>query len=142
MSDLKHVMTCCAGMRSRTVARKITRLYDEALRPVGITVGQFTMLVGISVAKPTSISHFADGLGMERTTLTRNLKLLEKMKLIEIGPEQHRRARKMTLTPAGERLLEQAYPHWEQAQEALRSRLGTETWDLAFDSFNKLMAKL
>ena len=135
-------MNHCAAMRSRTVARKITRLYDEALRPVGITLGQFTTLIGISIAKPKSISWFADKLGMERSTLTRNLKVLERMGLIEVGPEQYRRAREMTITEAGERTLAEAYPHWEAAQTALRGALGPEDWDTAYDTLNRLMTKL
>ena len=142
MSNPRHIMQTCAAMRARTVARKVTRLYDEALRPAGITVGQFSTLVGISLANPKSISGFAEGLGMERSTLTRNLKLLEQMRLVEIGPEQYRRARQMTITDEGRRVLDTAYPYWEAAQEALRSRLGDEDWRSAHDNFNQLMAKL
>ena len=138
----RHVMETCAAMRSRTVARKITRLYDDALRPVGITLGQFTTLIGISIAKPKSISWFAEKLGMERSTLTRNLKVLERMQLIEIGPEQYRRSREMTITEQGERVLADAYPHWEAAQDALRSALGQDDWDVAYATLNRLMAKL
>ena len=142
MFDPRHVMQTCAAMRARTVARKVTRLYDEALRPAGITVGQFTTLIGINLANPKSISGFAERLGMERSTLTRNLKLLEQMKLIEIGPERYRRAREMTITEAGKHVLEAAYPHWDAAQEALRSRLGDEEWRSAQANFDHLMAKL
>ena len=129
-------------MRARTVARKVTRLYDEALRPAGITVGQFTTLIGISLANPKSISGFAERLGMDRSTLTRNLKLLEQMKLIEIGPERYRRAREMTITAAGQQVLRDAYPHWQAAQETLRDRLGDEEWQSAHGIFDQLMTKL
>jgi DNA-binding MarR family transcriptional regulator len=142
VSNPLEVMQTCAAMRSRTVARKITRLYDEALRPVGITLGQFTTLIGISIARPKSISGFAEKLGMERSTLTRNLKVLETMGLIEIGPEQYRRSREMRVTAKGERVLEEAYPHWERAQDALRGRIGGEDWQSAHDVFNRLMTKL
>ena len=138
----RHVMQTCAAMRSRTVARKITRLYDDALRPIGITLGQFTTLIGIRIAKPKSISGFAEKLGMERSTLTRNLKVLERMNLIKIGPEQYRRAREMVVTEEGERVLAAAYPHWEDAQETLRSALGPDDWAAAYTTLNRLMEKL
>ena len=142
MFDATHVMKTCTAMRARTVARKVTRLYDDALRPTGITVGQFTTLIGVSLANPKSISWFAERLGMDRSTLTRNLKLLERMKLIEIGPESYRRSREMIITEAGRRMIESAYPHWQAAQDSLRARLGDEDWQIAHDHLNHLMAKL
>ena len=142
MLDLEYVVNNCAGMRSRTVARKITRMYDEALRPIGVTLGQFTMLVGIKLSNPQSISRFADALGMERSTLTRNLKLLEKMGLIELGPERYRRARDVMVTPKGMSVIEAAYPLWEDAQNALRGRVGEVTWSDAHGTMDRFLGSL
>ncbi|MBB3066793.1 MarR family winged helix-turn-helix transcriptional regulator [Limibacillus halophilus] len=118
----------CAVLRTRMAARKVTRTYDEALRPLGLKVTQFTLLVAIKHGIPDSISELAESLAMERTTLTRNLQLLEKQGLATIGPEGYRRARSMQLTPLGEEKLAAALPVWRQAQDQLVRKLGKGRW--------------
>jgi len=125
----KNVATECAALRTRMASRAITRAYDEALRPIGLRVTQFTLLNAIKLGTPDSISGLADRLAMERTTLTRNLRLLEREGLITVGPEGHRRARSLHLTEAGERKLEQALPRWREAQDKLVAALGPDRWD-------------
>ncbi len=80
MSDIFKKLQTCACFRMRAASRKLTRDYDEVLRPVGLKVTQFTVLAIISGTKPQSISSMADTLSMERTSLVRTLKLLEKKK--------------------------------------------------------------
>ena len=76
-------------------------------------------MVAIKLGAPSSISVLAEYLGLERTTLTRNLKLLEKEGLIEIGPEGHRRARAIKLSQQGEEKLGEALPIWRKTQDRL-----------------------
>ncbi|WP_197675016.1 MarR family winged helix-turn-helix transcriptional regulator [Halopseudomonas salegens] len=106
----------------------ITRAYDEALRPSGLRITQFTLLVAIGYGAPGSISELADWLAMERTTLTRNLKLLEKEGLIETHAGAHHRARASGLTPTGKAKLDEAYPLWQAVQKRYREGLGEEQW--------------
>lgn len=110
-------------------ARSVTRVYDEALRPFGLKITQFTLLVAIRTGTPASISRLADHLAMERTTLTRNLRLLEREGLVTVGPEGYRRARAMALTEAGETKLKETLPVWRATQDHLVATFGAGHWN-------------
>lgn len=131
----------CAALRSRMAARAITRMYDEALRPSGLKITQFTLLVAIERDEATSISQLADALGMERTTLTRNLSLLERKNFIKLGPEAFRRSRAMTLTRDGRAILQKALPLWRNAQDELVGQMGKTSWKAARQALEKLAEK-
>ena len=131
----------CAALKARMAARSLTRLYDEALKPVGLKVTQFTLLAAIKHGMPESISHLAELLAIERTTLTRNLGLLESKGLIEVGPEGYRRARSMGLTAEGEKILKRAIPLWWDVQDRVTSRLGDPDWNTAKASLTRLSAE-
>lgn len=119
----------CACFNLRAAARALTRAYDEALRPVGLKATQFTILAAISrVGEAVPIGTLAKRLSMDRTTLSRNLRPLEKQGLVEVLPEGYRRARGMALTGKGRKLLESAVPHWRQVQEAAVGRIGDGRW--------------
>ncbi|RMD63276.1 MAG: MarR family transcriptional regulator [Alphaproteobacteria bacterium] len=128
MVAMKDVERECAALRTRMAARKVTRAYDEALRPLGLKVTQFTLLVAIRRGAPESISQLAEILALERTTLTRNLRRLEKDGLVAVGPEGYRRARSLRLTKKGEAKLERALPLWRATQNRLVKRLGKDRW--------------
>jgi DNA-binding MarR family transcriptional regulator len=108
-------------------ARAVTRAYDRALRPSGLRSTQFTILVAASVAGGIPLQRLAKILGLERTTLTRNLAAIERKGLIEVA-EVDGRTRNVIVLPAGETLLTQALLLWDQAQERLREKLGEERW--------------
>ena len=116
---------CTAGRLLRA-ARRITREYDDALRPVGLTVTQFGLLNAVGRYEPDSISELADLLALDRTTLSRNLKPLEKAGLIFRGEESEGRRRRLLLTTLGVRRLEEAYPLWQEVQDRTEARLGEE----------------
>lgn len=118
--------------------RMITRAYDEALRPCGLRITQFTLLVAIGYGAPGSISELADWLAMERTTLTRNLKLLENEGLIETRAGAHHRSRASGLTPSGKAKLDEAYPLWLAVQKRYREGLGEEQWLESHDTLSRL----
>lgn len=136
---LDQVAGECICRRARMVARTITRVFDDALRPSGLRITQFTLLVAIGKGAPDSISLLAEWLAMERTTLVRNLQLLEKEGLIERGPEGGRRARATRLTQAGRQRLAVAYPYWEQAQQTMHRKLGDDEWQLTQSTLEKLV---
>ena len=119
----------CACFNLRAAARALTRAYDKALRPVGLKVTQFTILVAVSrVDEAVPIGTLAKTLSMDRTTLTRNLRPLERQGLVKILPEGYRRARGMVLTGKGRKVLERAIPLWRQAQAATVNRIGDDRW--------------
>jgi DNA-binding MarR family transcriptional regulator len=120
-----HVRDSCLCLHVRRAARAIARRCDEALRPVGLTNGQFSLLMSLNRPGPVAMTDVADLLALDRTTLTANLKPLERRGLVEVSVgAKDRRSRRLTLTEAGRDLLRQAMPIWHKAQaenEALLS---------------------
>jgi DNA-binding MarR family transcriptional regulator len=106
----------CACFAVRRAARAITQHYDRALRPTGLRATQFTLLTVLALAGPLPMSRVAGRLGMERTTLTRNLRPLVRQGLVTVGDGDDRRIRTLTLTTKGRRAAVAALPHWRQAQ--------------------------
>jgi DNA-binding MarR family transcriptional regulator len=117
----------CLCCKTRMAARAVTRAYDRALRSTGLRITQFTILVAASVAGGVALGQLAEILGLERTTLTRNLALLEKEGLIQII-HQDGRTRNALIAPAGKARLNAALPLWNRAQEKLQQKLGHEKW--------------
>jgi DNA-binding MarR family transcriptional regulator len=114
----------------RTAARAVTRAYDEALRPVGLRATQLSVLVAAAVNNALSITALAKFMGMDRSTLTRNLRPLEVDGLIAVGREGWRRSRTLEITRKGRSRLRDAMPLWENAQRALQKKLGDRRWDV------------
>ena len=119
----------CACHRIRMAARSVTRMYDEALRPVGLRATQVSLLAAIAAAGAMSITSLAGFIGMDRSTLTRNLAPLEKEGLLAVGSEGWRRSRTLHITAAGRSRLHEAVPLWEAAQKRLKRDLGDGHWD-------------
>ena len=126
LAQLRTIPATCMGMHIRRASRIVTQIYDEALRPTGLVLNQFTLLVAIHLAGSTSQARLAQELFTDQTTLTRNLKLLEKRRLIEMQPGEDRRVRLVSLTPEGQVALANALPLWEQAQAEVIERFGQE----------------
>lgn len=122
--DLDTLSRTCANSHLRQAARIVTRAYDRALSPAGLRSTQFSLLAAVSQGEPRSITELAGTLGLERTTLSRNLKLLEKDGLIRISPEGYKRARTVEATVEGRERLGQALPYWKRAQGEMVRRLG------------------
>jgi len=105
----------CQCYKLRKAARIVTRIYNDALRPVGIKANQCTTLIAVSLMGPVSITNIADNLGMERTTVTRNLAPLVKAGFIKIE-SGHGRTRNVLITPKGKAIIKKAKPVWADAQ--------------------------
>lgn len=119
----------CTGMRVRQASRLLSRIYDECLRPLGIQESQLSVLVAVSMfgESGATMGALAGKLVMERTTLTRNVVPLEKAGLLRVARSAgDARARVVLLTRAGERMIESAYPLWEEAQRRIRRTLGVD----------------
>lgn len=117
-------------------ARAVTRLYDEELRDSGLRATQVSVLVAIAVDEVMSIAALAKFMGMDRSTLTRNLRPLERDGLVKLGSEGWRRSRTVEITKKGRSRLKDALPLWERAQAALRRKLGDKRWDLIHDDLD------
>jgi len=110
-------------------ARAVTRAYDDALRPVGLRATQLSVLVAIAIDGAMSITALAKFMGMDRSTLTRNLRPLEEQDLIVVGVEGRHRSRTLEITKQGRARLRQAMPFWERAQKTLKAKLGDADWE-------------
>ena len=126
--DLAAALSDCACLKVRTAARSVTRFYDDAFRPVGLRATQLSVLVAVAASEAVSIASLSRPLGMDRSTLTRNLRPLEQNGLVTLGPEGHHRSRTLSITPKGEQILRKALPIWEKAQEKLCDALKKPHW--------------
>ncbi|MBW4555181.1 MAG: MarR family winged helix-turn-helix transcriptional regulator [Trichormus sp. ATA11-4-KO1] len=116
------------GLHIRRASRILTQVYDAALRPAGLVVNQFTFLVAIHLFEPVAITRLAQELFADQTTVTRNIKLLEKQKLVAIAPGEDRRVKLVSLTVEGQAVLAESMPLWEQVQAELRQHFGEQKW--------------
>jgi DNA-binding MarR family transcriptional regulator len=118
MIDQRDFADCqdCRCLAARKEAQRLSRLYDERLRPHGLTINQFSMLTALIVAGPLPMAKLATLLGIERTTLTRNVALSQKAGLVAIGAGRDGRERVVSLTATGLRRAEDALPAWRAAQ--------------------------
>jgi len=119
----------CAGcfcLASRQAARKITRLYDGYMQKSGIRVTQFTILSQLMLRGEMPIGKLANILGMERTTLTRNLTPLEQRKWISIKTGDDPRSRMIGITAQGRGIVRRGFPYWSQAQAHVGKMLGAD----------------
>jgi len=112
----------CLCLHVQRAARALARRFDHALRPVGLTNGQFSLLLSLNRPKPPGMTAVASLLAMDRTTLTAAVKPLERRGLVRITRDpDDRRGRLMTLTAAGRRSLARAVPIWKKAHAALEA---------------------
>lgn len=114
------VRDTCLCLHVQRAARALARLFDDALRPFGLTNGQYSLLMALNRPEPPSIGQLAPFLAMDRTTLTAYLKPLERRGLVEVSIDaKDRRSRRLRLTPAGHKLLLAAVPIWKSTHDAL-----------------------
>ena len=112
-----HVRDHCLCMHVRRAARALARRYDEALRPAGLTNGQFSLMMSLNRPAPPAMGDVAALLAMDRATLTANLKPLERRGLVAVAMDSaDKRSRRLSLTKAGRNVLAAAVPIWKCAQ--------------------------
>ena len=126
--DVTHrVRNTCICLHLQQAARAVARRFDAALRPLGLTNGQFSLMMSLNRAEAASIGNVSGLLAMDRTTLTANLKPLERRGLVTVSVDHaDKRSRRLALTPAGHALLVAAVPVWE-TQHAVIEGLLIET---------------
>lgn len=115
----------CLCFASRRAARTITRAYERELRAHGIRATQFSLLAVLSLKGPQTIGDLANMLAVDRTTLSRNLDVVDAQGLVRLRPGKDARARIVTLTPKGRTTLKKAMPAWRKVQMSLTDELGT-----------------
>jgi DNA-binding MarR family transcriptional regulator len=116
----------CVCFNLRKAARAITQLYDERIRWKGLRTTQLSILGAMLVRGPMTVSRLAEATVTDRTTLTRNLRLLERRRFIRVEPGRDRREREVSLTDRGREALARAYPRWKEAQAHVAKRFGRE----------------
>jgi DNA-binding MarR family transcriptional regulator len=127
----------CLATRVRQLSRIITRVYDDAMRPLGITASQYTLLAQLASRE------IGFDLDIEKSTLSRNLKRLLSLGHIVMDPPAGRRGRGLHLTPKGMTVLKDAYPIWQQSQSRANAIMGADcrpTLDRLLDQAEKLIA--
>lgn len=129
----------CIGFNLRKANRAVTQLYDEMLRPAGIRVTQYSLLVVLKLVGPVLVTDLAEKIVMDRTTLTRNLEVMEKQELVNVAPGEDRRTRLVTITETGAKVLSDAYPLWQQAQTKIREYMGEERLQVLMTDLSELI---
>ena len=118
----------CIGLNLRQAARWITSFYERHMEPSGVKLTQFGLLFSVGDMEGPTINELADRLALDRTTLSRNLKPLERQGWIKVTPGKDKRVRTLSLTPDGRQALDRARPCWEQAQREAIEIFGRYNW--------------
>jgi len=118
------VRDACLCLHTQRAARALARRFDIAFKPVGITSGQFSLLMSLNRPAPPNLGSVAALLAMDRTTLTANLKPLERRGFVEVAADPaDKRARLLRLTRAGRAVLAEAVPIWKRVHAAIEGEL-------------------
>lgn len=130
----------CLSLSLRRAARTVSRRYDEALAPVDLNNGQFSMMALVAGLGRARIQKLADLLAMDRTTVTAALKPLERRALVRIDVSQDdARVHEASLTEAGEALLRRAVPLWQAQQDVTESALSAEEAQVLREQLRRLL---
>jgi DNA-binding MarR family transcriptional regulator len=123
----ENTSAACISTRIRQLSRIVTRVYDDALRPLGITASQFTLLTQLAQQDGITAVEIGHALDIEKSTLSRNLKRLLQDGFLTMDPPAGRRGRGLHLTPKGEMVITQGFPVWREAQTRTIRVLGPES---------------
>lgn len=125
----KYMAAHCLVLNTRRAARSITRRYNRLDLPEDLSAPQITLLFSISGGGFASVSELAERTAIERSALTRNLKVLRKKGLISSDAEGRGRAQRVELTRAGEKCVTDFIPVWFEAHDRIKADLGEEKWN-------------
>lgn len=135
---MKPLQLPCYCGSLRQAARVVTQMYDQALRPSGVKITQFSILRLLSAMPGLTTGEIAEALAMDSTTLTRTLKIIQENEWIAVEPGEDRRERHWTITVLGQSKLREAMPLWKNAQKQF-TRL---TQDVDVDAMTRSMYQL
>jgi DNA-binding MarR family transcriptional regulator len=129
----------CYSAILRSASRRLSHQYNTALAEFGINITQFSLLSMIKRMEPISLSTLAKMMELERSTIGRNVKVLAKMKLVELLPgESDQREVTLKLTQEGHQLLKDSYPHWKKVQQEIENKIGKDQISVLIDILNKI----
>jgi len=126
----------CVCFNLRKAARVITQIYDDVMRPIGYRATQVTLLGVIVNYSPITVKQLANVIDTDPTTLLRNLRVLEKEKLLSLDPGEDKRSRIVALTDKGRSVLATAYPLWKATQDKIAARVGRENLNQLLGNLN------
>lgn len=130
LTTTHFVRDTCLCLHVQRAARALARHFDEVFRPLGLTSGQFSLLMSLNRPEPASMGSVATVLAMDRTTLTAALKPLERRGLVKVTVDpKDRRSRLLALTDEGRELIARAVPVWKKAHAALDEKLQKQSAD-------------
>ena len=119
-----QVRDACLCLHAQRAARALARRFDEAFRPLDLTSGQFSLLMSLNRPEPPRLGSVAELLAMDRTTLTANLKPLQRRGLVKIAVDKEdKRNRRLVITAAGRALLRKAFPVWQKTHAEVEKSL-------------------
>jgi len=130
----------CVCFNFRKAARALTQLYDAGLKPSRIRSTQFALLVDIAKCEPVPIGRLAQALKLDRTTLSRGLRLLRTRRMIAISQRSAARQRFVTMLPGGWQALARSVPLWRETQRVLVGQIGEEYWTSMQKQLDRLSA--
>jgi DNA-binding MarR family transcriptional regulator len=117
------MFTECYCTQFRRSANALTSVYDDALRPVGLKITQLTLLRGLDRLGSATYNEIASELALDKTTISRNIKLLIEAGWVDVSSDEDARYKLATLSPAGARMLKEAEPYWRAAQTQVEKEL-------------------
>jgi DNA-binding MarR family transcriptional regulator len=132
----------CLCSTARAATRELTRRYDDALRPAGLRTTQLSLLSRLADEGSMPVTQLAARLGVDRTSLTRELAVLTRRNLVAAERATDRRSRVISLTTAGRQALGVAWPLWEEAQAAALAGLGAQRIERLMDDLRAVSAQL
>jgi DNA-binding MarR family transcriptional regulator len=128
ISDIAETTAgACVATRVRQLSRIVTRVYDDAMRPLGITASQYTLLAQLAARDSITAVEIGHDLDIEKSTLSRNLKRLLALGHINMDPPAGRRGRGLHLTAKGQTVLREAFPIWQDAQKRTIGAMGGDS---------------
>lgn len=134
-----EIRDTCLCLATQRAARRLARRFDRAFAPVGLTNGQFSLMMALNAPQAPTVGKLAEFLAMDRTTLTAALKSLERRGLVAVAAdEKDKRARRLSLTEAGRESLAAAVPIWRETHAALVKELAQGDAEALRGSFRKL----
>lgn len=132
------IHTKCACTRVRRAAHALTDAYDDALKPLGLKVTQFSLLRTVERLGSPSLTSLAKEMALDRSTLGRNVAVLQRQGLVSLSEGSDLRERAVSLTPRARRRIERAVPLWDAAQQRVERSLGTQGVSTLFKLLSKL----
>ncbi|MFD1508653.1 MarR family winged helix-turn-helix transcriptional regulator [Lacimonas salitolerans] len=128
LETVLHIRDTCLCLATQRAARRLARRFDTALRPFGLTNGQFSLMVALNQPEPPPIGRLAPFLGMDPSTLTAAVKPLARRGLLTVEPDSaDRRARRLRITPEGVALMRDAVDVWRATHAELDAGLDDGT---------------